>query len=292
MYGNTEILPPIDNNTFVFPARINKDIKVAFIADFHDRTFSRIMSSFEKEKPDLVLIAGDLISWHTIKNNNMTINRYIRMIVNHEIYIEDCGHLYTSRYALDFLKHCVEIAPTFYSLGNHEKYFDARDREFVKQSGAILLDNQYVLHDGLAIGGLSSAYVCNMSIAGKNASTRTMVSTKPVKKWLDDDQIKWLDDFEQLDVFKILLNHHPEYYDLYLEKRKIDLILAGHAHGGQIRIGEKGLYAPGQGLFPKYSSGLYHNRMIVSRGIANVSQFIPRINNHREVIYISLISTE
>ena len=73
------------------------------------------------------------------------------------------------------------------------------------------------------------------------------------------------------------------------ECAKIDLILDGHAHDGQIRIRKRGLFAPDQGLFPRYVSGLYDDRMLVSRGIANVAKHIPRINNAREVIYIYLL---
>ena len=68
-------------------------------------------------------------------------------------------------------------------------------------------------------------------------------------------------------------------------------MLTGHAHGGQFRlpfIG--GLFAPGQGLFPKYDSGLYSEGttdMIVSRGIGNST--IPlRFNNPPEVVLIVL----
>lgn len=289
MYRNMEKNPPLDFNMYEFPAKINKCIKIAFIADLHDRTFSRIMDIFEKNRPDIVCIAGDLISWHIIRRNKMTLRRYIRILRKHEINVKECGHLYTSRYALDFLKRCVEIAPTFYSLGNNEKYFDAKDRECVQTAGARLLDNQFVIYNDIAIGGLTSSYVYNMGTLYQEASTCIMVNTNPISNKLRGKQIEWLDDFEKLDLFKILLCHHPKYYDLYLKDRQIDLILAGHAHGGQIRIGKRGLYAPGQGMFPQYFSGLYHNRMLVSRGIANVSQFVPRINNNREVIYIKLI---
>ena len=86
-----------------------------------------------------------------------------------------------------------------------------------------------------------------------------------------------------------MLCHHPEFYDEYPAKIDIDLILAGHAHGGRVRIGNRGLYAPGKGLFPRYVSGFYDDRMLVNRGVANVSMLIPRINNRREIIYLNLI---
>ena len=90
----------------------------------------------------------------------------------------------------------------------------------------------------------------------------------------------------------ILLSHRPEYFRTYVSE-SIDLVLSGHAHGGQFRlpfIG--GLIAPGQGIFPKYDAGAYsENRttMIVSRGIGN--SIIPvRFNNRPEVVIVHLDS--
>jgi predicted MPP superfamily phosphohydrolase len=71
---------------------------------------------------------------------------------------------------------------------------------------------------------------------------------------------------------------------------KIDLILSGHAHGGQIRIAGHGLFAPGQGFFPKYTEGMYEKDgtvMVVSRGLGN-SSFPFRIFNRPELIEVTL----
>ena len=92
--------------------------------------------------------------------------------------------------------------------------------------------------------------------------------------------------------FTILLSHRPELFDTYAA-HEMDLVLTGHAHGGQFRlplIG--GLIAPNQGLFPKYDDGLYsegNTNMIVSRGLGN--SIIPfRFNNRPEVVLIELKS--
>ena len=92
------------------------------------------------------------------------------------------------------------------------------------------------------------------------------------------------------DKYNILLSHSPELFDTYVEK-KIDLILTGHAHGGQIRIPFiGGIIAPNQGFFPKYTSGVIEKNkttMVVSRGIGN--SIIPlRINNRPELVVITL----
>ena len=90
--------------------------------------------------------------------------------------------------------------------------------------------------------------------------------------------------------YRILLAHRPEYIKTYASAG-VDLVLAGHAHGGQVRlpfIG--GLIAPGQGVFPKYSAGAYKmagTTMMLSRGLGN-SVIRQRLFNRPEVVLITL----
>ena len=88
----------------------------------------------------------------------------------------------------------------------------------------------------------------------------------------------------------MFLSHRPELFDVYVEE-EVDLVLTGHAHGGQFRLPViGGLVAPNQGLFPKYDSGMFvedDTHMIVSRGIGN--SIIPlRINNPPEIVVVKL----
>lgn len=85
--------------------------------------------------------------------------------------------------------------------------------------------------------------------------------------------------------------HRPEDFDKYVNE--VNLVLSGHSHGGQIRFPFIGaLVAPDQGIFPKYSDGLYSKdktKMIISRGLG--TSVIPiRINNPPEIIVIKLKS--
>ena len=92
------------------------------------------------------------------------------------------------------------------------------------------------------------------------------------------------------DLYSVLLSHRPELFSEYVEAG-CDLVLTGHAHGGQFRlpfIG--GVIAPGQGVFPKYDNGVYAEgatNMVVSRGIGN--SIIPlRFNNRPEIVLVEL----
>jgi predicted MPP superfamily phosphohydrolase len=90
--------------------------------------------------------------------------------------------------------------------------------------------------------------------------------------------------------YTVLLSHRPELFDVYVQNG-VDLVLSGHAHGGQFRVPFLGgLVAPNQGLFPQYDGGVYKSgktTMIVSRGIGN-SAFPFRINNRPELVIVEL----
>lgn len=180
---------------------------------------------------------------------------------------------------LKYLEQAVEIAPVFAVSGNHEHYHIKRYDYFKEQLtnlGVNLLENraQEILKNNQALNiiGLNDISFFN--------------SKKDYYK-----TIKFLT--AQVQGFKIMLAHAPHVIGIY-QNSGADLILSGHAHGGQIRlpiIG--GLFAPGQGFFPRYTSGLYRLKnnvsLIVNRGLGD-SVFPWRINNPPHVILITLKS--
>lgn len=92
------------------------------------------------------------------------------------------------------------------------------------------------------------------------------------------------------DACSVLLGHHPERIEAYA-RAGVDLVLSGHAHGGQVRLFGQGLFSPDQGIFPRYTSGIYlcgRTRLYVSRGAGNHAFLPPRIFNRPEIDLITL----
>ena len=178
-------------------------------------------------------------------------------------------HRRTYELAERFLREAPDWAPVFYSLGNHERRCAYREEwmRLVRESRVRLLDDESTAFHGIRIGGLSSR--------PHGGASRT-----------------FLDRFEQEEGFRLLMCHHPEVWRDHVAGRKIDFTLCGHAHGGQMQLFGRGLYAPGQGFFPKLTHGLYGNgTMLLSRGLTNGSR-LPRINDPLELVLLTLAPAE
>ena len=233
--------------------KLSKPLKIALASDLHDSPIDLPLKLLREQAPDLILIPGDLTDDIEIKK----------------------GAFQT----LAFLKECAFIAPTYYSLGNHEIrcYHKGNPwrkpipepvpdafRHDVAKTGAILLDNESVRLGELLICGLTSG------INGKKN---------------EPDKATLAAFCKEKAKIKLLLCHHPEYYPTDLADKGFDLIVSGHAHGGHWRIFNRGVYAPGQGLFPKYTSGVIGGKCVISRGLGDHTK-IPRIFNPRELVII------
>lgn len=231
--------------------------KIAQISDFHNAVHhdvtKSIVDGLKEENPDMIAITGDLIdSRHT----------------NVEV-------------ALKLVEGLVKIAPCYYVTGNHEArvadgVYQKLEKGLMECGVVVLRDSEVLLSKGgerLSLIGLDDPSFAD-SITG-------------IAKTMSTDRINEL---SSEGFFSILLSHRPEYYKLY-ERTDVNLVLSGHAHGGQFRIPFiGGLAAPDQGLFPKYDSGVYQAgefAMVVSRGIGNSIMPI-RFNNQPEVILIEL----
>ncbi|UWV47995.1 metallophosphoesterase [Acetivibrio thermocellus] len=228
------------------------------MSDLHSKEFGKgqknLVKKIEDAQPDLIVFTGDLI---------------------------DSRH-FDAEVSLELIRQIVKIAPTYFVTGNHERWsgnFDALEK-VLKENGIHVLRNTCDRigkdKDGIYITGIDDP------VSTQAIYEETKVVENEIKQALKE--------IKENDVFKILLAHRPEMLPLYSEYG-FDLVLSGHAHGGQVRlpfIG--GLIAPNQGFFPEYTSGEYKRgncTMIVSRGLGN-SIIFQRLFNHPEIVVLTL----
>lgn len=244
----------------IFTDKDGIDLTICLVADLHSKKYTKAINVIKALSPSIVLCAGDILE---------------RL----DGYRDE-----QNKYGFEFLSKASRIAPTYYSFGNHELYGGSRElrrlphtnryitpenMKKIRESGAVLLDDEYIEYGKIFIGGLSSGLENRQS---------------------NIPNLDFAKGFADTDGFKILMCHHPEYYKRYLSCIDIDLVLSGHAHGGQWRIFGRGIYAPNQGFFPKYTSGIHDGKHIISRGVSNSVSPIPRIFNPYEIVYIHIKS--
>lgn len=230
--------------------------KIAVVSDLHNARFgsdnSQITRKIEEEHPDIIAITGDLV------DSNRT----------------------DTETAIALVHKLMQIAPCYYVTGNHEAWIG---KQFSELEEMLFAENVQILHDEVIQLEKNGQTI---QLAGLDDPDFTERDTAVQQSML---QTK-LNQMNLSDEYCILLSHRPETFVAYVEEN-IDLVLSGHAHGGQFRlpfIG--GIVAPNQGLFPEYDAGKYtrnNTTMIVSRGIGN--SIIPiRFNNRPEIVVIEL----
>lgn len=232
-------------------------IRIALVTDLHSCYYGEgqrvLVEEIKKQNPDMILLGGDICDDNLPWKNTET-----------------------------FLKEIQGKFPCYYVPGNHEH----RTRQI---DGILDLFEKYGVK---VIAGICET----VEINGKTVNL-CGADDPSVKKYTnrDFDFLQQLDTLEKAAEngnYTILLSHRPEQIKSYVGKG-FDLILCGHAHGGQWRIPGliNGLYAPQQGLFPVYAGGEYTfdgSKMIVSRGLARESTFLPRIFNRPELVIVDL----
>ena len=236
--------------------------RIAHISDLHNAEFikgnEKLISMLRDASPDIIAITGDIID---SRRTDVDIS-------------------------FEFVQQALEIAPCYYVTGNHEARVTdeyAALKERMAQVGVIILEN-----DSISLE-CEGAFI---EILGLEDPTFAVSGTADMEAEAVARELGQLATGD--DKFILLLSHRPEFFDVYAEN-DIDLVLSGHAHGGQFVLPfVGGFIAPGQGFFPEYDSGLFRKdgtTMFVSRGIGN-SIISLRINNRPEIILIELHSED
>lgn len=240
--------------------RSDQSLRIILLSDLHSASYgykqSILINNIKAQQPDLIALPGDLID-----------------------------RFRSPDAAFDLIEGLKGIAPMYFVTGNHE--IDDSD-DFIRHdvvnvfrsSGVTVLENEWeeiTVNDiPLVIGGLEDPL---------------RIYTENIYADWEASAVSDLGDVDSEDTLNILLSHRAELIDTYAAL-PFDLVLSGHAHGGQFRIPYllNGLFAPDQGFFPKYAGGLYEHETfthIIGRGF-DYSFSIPRIYNPPEIVVIDV----
>ena len=243
----------------VLGASPRAQLTIAQLSDIHGRRFgrggNRLLRKLGRHAPDIVVVTGDLVS---IGQGRW--DQTVRMLAR-----------VAARY------------PVLYVRGNHERMrADCSEIEAaLRDSGIVVLTEERYDFER---NGLRVAFLGMPDLDSYGSSLhRFALAARKLAGGAADAPVR------------VLLSHRPELVGVYASLG-VDVVLAGHAHGGQVRWpGGGGLYAPDQGLFPRYTGGAYllsdpegrRTTLIVSRG-AGGNPLLPRIFNPPEVVLVRL----
>ena len=239
--------------------KLTAEVRLAVVTDFHSSDNADDVAAMVAScAPDAVLLVGDMF-------DDDTQNR-------------------PPERTLSLMRQLSAQYPCYYVSGNHEAWTGEMDALYQQTADAgvtVLRMSSGVLtvrEQRIALCGVPDPY--EMVFVGAPDT---------------EEQLRQaLENVDSAD-FTVLLAHRPELLAKYAQF-PLDLVVSGHAHGGQVRIPGvlNGLYAPNQGWFPKLAGGAYTQdgtTLIVSRGLA-VRTRLPRIFNRPEVVLVRCVPAE
>lgn len=244
--------------TVVSP-KLTAEVRLAVVTDFHSSDNpDDVVAMVTSCAPDAVLMVGDMFD-------------------------DDTANRPTER-TLSLMRQLSAQYPCYYVSGNHEAWTGEMDALYQQTEEA-----------GVKVLRMSSGVLTvrgqRIALCGIPDPYEMVFSGAPDT----EEQLRQaLEDVDSAD-FTVLLAHRPELLTKYAQF-PLDLVVSGHAHGGQVRIPGvlNGLYAPNQGWFPKLAGGAYTQdgtTLIVSRGLA-VRTRLPRIFNRPEVVLVRCVPAE
>lgn len=244
--------------TVVSP-KLTAEVRLAVVTDFHSSdNADDVVAMVTSCAPDAVLMVGDMFD-------------------------DDIANRPTER-TLSLMRQLSAQYPCYYVSGNHEAWTGEMDALYQQTEEA-----------GVTVLRMSSGVLTvrgqRVALCGVPDPYEMVLSGAPDT----EEQLRQaLEDVDSAD-FTVLLAHRPELLAKYAQF-PLDLVVSGHAHGGQVRIPGvlNGLYAPNQGWFPKLAGGAYTQdgtTLIVSRGLA-VRTRLPRIFNRPEVVLVRCVPAE
>ncbi len=242
--------------------KVTEPVRLVLLTDLHSCYYGekqeKLIRAIHKAKPDFICMAGDIFDDKTSHQGTM-----------------------------DLLDGIADIYPCYYVTGNHEHWSDE-----------VTILNALLASYGVTVlaGDTANLHLGSQTITVSGIDDPTGFPTEGTPGTPDPDT--WYGQLAMVQettasspFFHILLSHRPEKTMEY-SASPFDLVLSGHAHGGQIRIPLllNGLFAPNQGYFPKYAGGKYaldDTTMIVSRGLCKND--LPRVFNRPELVVVDIV---
>ena len=258
----------IDNHLviskYTLETSFTEPVRIVQLTDLHNKKYGKnnrkLVDMVRKQRPDFVVMTGDMLNATEVDTEIVT----------------------------SLIADIVKFAPVYFGYGNHEvkwiRNYDTDLQELIEKKGAVVVNNSYVDVDikgqHFRIGGYMGYYRApHMLTHDADGQER---------------EREFMEDFEQTDRYKVLLNHIPtQWVDWrYIDEYDVDLIFTGHYHGGMIRIPfiNRGVIAPYVGWFPKNTKGSFYGEKaicILSTGLG-IEYSIPRINNPPEIVVVDL----
>ena len=250
------------SNFTVKNSQIKQSFRIVLLSDLHDYEFNdgnvKLTEKVKEQLPDLIILDGDMINSDS-KNADV---------------------------AVSLIKSLKEIAPVYYSLGNHEiEYIKEGHSDLIQileNAGTVVLNYQIVdteiKGNSIRLGGLYEY--------GFETSMQSDEENK--------NAISYLEEYTDTNDYIIMCAHRPDSFYPWntADKWGINLVLSGHLHGGQVIIpGIGGLYSQLEEFFPKYDYGQYKlgkSDMIITRGLSSNPKILPRFNNPPEIAVIDV----
>ena len=238
--------------------KIHSSKTICVVGDMHSKQFPDLIEQIQNEKPDLIIMAGDIFD-ETDTELDPTFKT-----------IEDI----------------TTIADVYFAMGNHERKQAEKVPDFMtrlQKTGVSIIDKEYFdVDDDLRIGGLYEYPFGN----DKGGYNKAADAPEEIKAYFEE--------YMNTDRFTVFAAHRPDsfYFGDASEVYPIDLVISAHIHGGQVIlpfIG--GVYGGDQGWFPKYSHGYYQKNNIhwlITSGLYSSKKKVPRFNNPPEIYIVTL----
>ena len=264
--------------------KVNNKIRILQISDLHNCSYGKdnikLVDRARKLKPDLIVYTGDIVDSKAKSNDRV----------------------------ISLCKELADVAPSYYIYGNNEveMYYDipltqeSLDKKFGfndnnRQPGK-LLEITDDLTRKLEASGVKvlKNKSDTITIGTTDVDIYGVLTSNPSSFWSYSGESFGEYLYSNENNLKITAIHEPLVLSEYQPDTWGELVIAGHTHGGVIRVPMVGpLYAHDEGLFPErrghYIYGRYEVQgrpLIVSGGIENKNIF--RINNQPELVIVDI----